>query len=201
MFNLPSFLFISLFSSILIYHLSAQHQEQQSFRNHWCKYLPVFYQKQLLTLGQKYLSRCPHSKYMCVVTPLNKLLVCQADAYWQDSHDNVTSVKQSKPESVIQNVLLFWSNKTLLMQTVESRYSCLREWQGSAHWRSMCQPYGTEDLRSQGEDWEQRTETQVLTTLSTTMRFSSHVFMHLKLQVASNHLKNGTRHHIENFLP
>jgi len=135
-FNLPPFLFISLFSSTLIHYLSARHQEQQNFRNHWCKCLPVLYQKQLVTLDQNHLSRRPPSKYMCTVTPFNKHLVCQADARWQGSHEKVTSIKQSKPESMIQKVLLFWSEKlqTLLTQTVVNRCNCLWEREGSAHW-------------------------------------------------------------------
>lgn len=47
----------------------------------------------------------------------------------------------------------------------------------------------------------QRTETKVLATLTTKVRFGFHVVIHLKLQAPSNPWKSGTRHHIENFLP
>lgn len=47
----------------------------------------------------------------------------------------------------------------------------------------------------------QRTETNVLSTLVPRVRFSSHDFIYLKLQVPSNQWKSGTRHQIENFLP
>lgn len=202
-FNLPSFLFTSLFSSILIHYLSVQYQEQQSFRNHWSKCLPVLYEKQLVTLGQNHLSRCPPSKYRCTVIPFNKLLVCQADAHWRDNHEKVTYKKQSKPESMIQRVLLSWSNiwsphfayanswEQVQLLVGEARFSTLMKYV------SILEHWG---LAFPSRRLGQRTETKVLATLTTKVIFSSHVFVHLKLQVPSKHWKSGTRHQIENLL-